>query len=241
MKLRKFMFSAGAILLLVLMSACAGGGNEAAQTPEPPVTAEAPSAADELPPGPQNAEPPEDEGMVAQAPVTGEVVVTLDYEKQSGSASNQYAVWIEDLNGNLIKTLYATRWTANGGYKSRPDSIALWVEKTDLGSMPKSEVDAVSGATPRAGTQSYTWDLTDIDGAMVPPGDYRFFVEGTLRWKNYVLYSGAIPIGSDPSEARGVANFVYEGSDRYGALTEDSPENNMIANVIVTFDPDAGS
>ena len=84
------------------------------------------------------------------------LTVEFNYEKISGSASNQFAVWIEDMNGKYINTLYATRWTANGGYKNRPDSIALWVEKSNLESMSKAEVDAIAGATPSAGSVSYT-------------------------------------------------------------------------------------
>ena len=72
------------------------------------------------------------------------VIVSFDNEKQSGYASNQFVVWIEDLNGTLIQTLYATKYTAKGGYKNRPDSIPLWVEKSDLASMSAVAVDAIS-------------------------------------------------------------------------------------------------
>ena len=81
-------------------------------------------------------------------PEPGVLTVTFDYEKQSGHASNQFAVWIEDMEGSLIKTLYATKFTAGGGYKNRPDSISLWVEKSGLASMPKAELDAVTGSPP---------------------------------------------------------------------------------------------
>ena len=74
---------------------------------------------------------------------SGKLTITFDYEKISGRATNQFAVWVEDMDGHYINTLYATRWTANGGYKSRPDSIALWVEKSDIASMQKAEVDAI--------------------------------------------------------------------------------------------------
>jgi hypothetical protein len=141
------------------------------------------------------------------------------------------------MDGNYIQTLYATRWTANGGYRNRPDSIAIWVEKSDLASMPRSEVDAVSGATPRAGSLSYSWDLTDKNGNAVAPGEYRFFVEGTLRWRNYVLYSGVIKIGENPSTVVADAEFVYASSDRQAALTSESTENNMISGVTAVFIP----
>ena len=176
----------------------------------------------------------------ASAAVSGEVVISFDYERISGSASNQYAVWIEDMDGNLIKTLYASRWTADGGYRTRPDSIALWVEKSNRASMSGAEVDAVSGATPRTGTQTYTWDLTNVNGETILPGEYRFVVEGTLRWKNYVLYSGVIEIGNTPATVQADADFVYEASGRQAALTGESPENAMIGPVTASFTPMEG-
>jgi hypothetical protein len=169
--------------------------------------------------------------------VSGEVVITFDYERISGSASNQYAVWIEDMDGSIIKTLYASSWTADGGYRTRPDSIALWVNKSNLASMTDAEVDAISGATPRTGIQTYIWDLTDANGETLLPGDYRFFVEGTLRWKNYVLYSGVITISDAPVSVQADAEYYYEASDRYAELTSESPENAMIGAVTVSFIP----
>ena len=174
-------------------------------------------------------------GSLLQA--SGEVIISLEYVRQSGAASNQYAVWIEDMDGNLIKSLYASRWTADGGYKTRPDSIALWAERAGLADMPGAEVDAVSGATPRTGSQSHLWDLTDLNGNIVIQGDYKIFIEGTLRWKNYVLYSGIISIGDAPVAIEAEAMFHFEGTGRYEALTADSVENKMITDVIMRFIP----
>ena len=167
----------------------------------------------------------------------GTLTVTFDFERQSGSASNQFAVWIEDIEGNYVNTLYATQWTVQGGYRNRPDSIALWVEKSELTSMQKSDVDAVSGATPRAGNLSYTWDLTDRNGDTVPHGEYMFFVEGTLRWRNYMLYCGLIAIGNETVTVQADVEFVYEASDRQAALTSASSENSMITAVTASFVP----
>jgi len=163
-------------------------------------------------------------------------VIEFEYQKPSGRASNQFAVWIEDAGGNHVKTLFATRYTANGGYKARPDSIPTWVEKSGLASMQKSEIDAISGATPRAGSLSYTWDLTDTNGNRVSPGEYNFFVEGSLRWRNRVLYSGKITVGDNPATVQADVKFFFEGSDNQPALTENSPENSMIGAVTARFE-----
>jgi len=169
--------------------------------------------------------------------LTGEVVITFDFVRQSGSASNQYAVWIEDMGGEVVKSLYASRWTADGGYKTRPDSIFIWAERAGLASMSKEEVDAVSAATPRTGTVSHTWDLTDTAEEAVPPGEYMVFVEGTLRWKNYVLYSARIRLGADPVTVTADALFHYEGTDRYAVLNASSAENDMVGPVTIVFTP----
>ena len=171
----------------------------------------------------------------------GDFTISFDYEKQSGYASNQFAVWIEDINGNLIKTLYATRFTANGGYKNRPDSIPTWVEKSGIASMSKNEVDAITGATPKTGTLFYTWDLTDNNGNTVSLGEYKFFVEGSLRWKNRVLYSGVIEVGDNPVTVQGDVEFFYEGANDQPALSDNSPENTMIGAVTASFVPGANN
>ena len=242
MKILRLIPALAAALLLFTLCACAGGSGQIETTTPPPASpgkeTETPSASPDTPSTP-SLQPGDTADPTAPVTVSGEIVVTFDYEKQSGSASNQYAVWVEDMDGQLIKTLYATRWTADGGFKTRPDSIALWVEKSDLASLTKTDVDAISGATPQTGTQTYTWDLTDANGDTVLPGEYKVLVEGTLRWKNYVLYTGAINVNDTATTVQADAEFVYETSERYAALTSESPENAMIGVVIVDFVPGA--
>jgi hypothetical protein len=234
---RVYKFFPVIVILLLIVSLCAcssGKPNEPSASQIQTGTSSVPSTASRQP----------DNSVEPDAPeaVSGEVVITFDYERQSGSASNQFATWIEDMDGNYINTLYATQWTAKGGYKNRPDSIALWVEKSGIKAMPDYYVDAISGATPKSsGSQSYTWDLKDINGDMVTPGEYKFFVVGTLRWKNYVLYSGAIEIGDAPVTVQAGAEYVYEASDRQAALTGDSPEIKMIGAVTARYNPNTGN
>ena len=200
------------------------------EEPQDDITAPEPTPEQQLDDGSES-------GTAVSIPATGEVVISFDYTRQTGPASNQHAVWIEDMEGRLVRSLFASRWTANGGFARRPDSIALWAERAGLADMSKAEVDAVACATPSTGPQSYTWDLTDLNGDTVLQGDYVFFVEGTLRWKNFVLFSGVITVGDEPVTVQGEATFHYEGSDRYDALTADSVENNMIGPVTAVFVP----
>jgi hypothetical protein len=216
------------LILLIALSACSNNGqNEPpATTPQEEVPAPTSTPSEQL---------VDDSEPTGQNAVSGELVITFKYEKQSGAASNQFAIWIEDMDGNHVRTVYATKYTAKGGYKNRPDSIPVWVQKSGLSAMSNTEVDAISGATPKAGMLEYVWDLEDKDGKAVAVGSYKYFIEGTLRWKNQVLYSGMITIGDAPSASEAIAEYAFEGSGNRPALTESSAEVEMISLVEAKF------
>ena len=175
-------------------------------------------------------------GAPAQAQRQDDIVtISFDYEKQQGYASNQFAVWIENENGELVKTLFVTKFAGNGGFKKRPDAIPTWVSRS--GAAQNGKADGISGATPKSGSLSYVWDLTDETGARVPNGTYTFYVEGTLRWKNRVLFTGEITIGSEAAMADALAEYTYTDSDEQAALTQEAPENAMILNVTAQYIP----
>ena len=166
---------------------------------------------------------------------SGALTITFEFNKQSGHASNQFAVWVEDAEGCLVKTLYATRFTANGGYRNRPDSIPEWVGKSGLSEL--GNIDAITGSTPKPGALSYVWDLTDAAGTAAPEGTYRFCVEGSLRWRNRVLYSGEFEVGGGAASIAAEAQFFYEASEGQPALDGESPENGMITAVSAEYAP----
>jgi hypothetical protein len=140
------------------------------------------------------------------------VEVSFTYTRQGGFGSNQFALWIEDAQGRCVKTLYATRFTASGGYARRPQSIPDWVRQSGLARMSRDQVDAFTGATPRTGVLRYRWDGTDQGGTALPPGAYRVFLEASLRNENRVLYSAPVQLGasSGPVEIQP----RYFGNDR---------------------------
>ena len=135
----------------------------------------------------------------------GIVNITFDLERISGSASNQYAVWIEDGNGNYVRTLSVTRFAANGGFNMRPDTLPTWVKVSNNGR--QTDVDAVSTATPGTGTVTVQWDGKDSQGQVVPPGTYVYKIEGNISWEKRVIWTGTIFIGQGPNSS--VANVEY--------------------------------
>jgi hypothetical protein len=144
-----------------------------------------------------------------QSPQQAAAEITFSFTRLSGRATNQFAVWIEDAQGKYIQTLYATRYTANGGWKQRETSIPVWVKKSGLSDMTKSQIDAFTGATPRAGTLTYTWNGTDSKGAVVPAGEYIIYLEGTLRWENQVICRAPFRLGQGAATPQ--VSIEYKG------------------------------
>lgn len=158
--------------------------------------------------------------------------VSFNYQKQAGPGSNQYAVWIENDKGNVVKTLFVTSFTTKArargnaqpqrGYVLRPTCVPTWVKASKASEKTDQQLDAVTGATPQAsGVQTFTWDFTDQQGKAVPQGTYKVFVEATLYNNSIILYSSSF---STKTKAGNIALT--------SKLTEpDEQHKNMVTNV----------
>lgn len=121
------------------------------------------------------------------------VEIIFDFERMSTMASNQFAIWIEDEGGDLVKTIFVTDFTgARRGYRNRDTSLSHWVAKVNPEELSDTAIDAISGATPQAGKQSFVWDMTDANGVGVSDGIYRIMIEGTLYWESNVLCTAVL-------------------------------------------------
>jgi hypothetical protein len=140
------------------------------------------------------------------------VEISFSYTRQPGAASNQFALWVEDARGKVVKTIYATEFTARGGWERRPESIPLWVSRSGLAAMTQERIDALTTPTPRPGLLRYTWDGTGQDGAALPQGTYQVYLEATLRRENRVLYQAAVELGGGPAEIKAEAQYFGTGT-----------------------------
>ena len=128
-----------------------------------------------------------------KSPALGTIEISFDFERMPTHASNQIAIWIEDADGELVKTILVTNFTAaRRGYRNRDMAISNWVSAARPESMSDDQIDAISSATPSAGHLTYSWDLTDQNGNRVPDGIYTVYVEGTLYWESNVLFSTSL-------------------------------------------------
>ena len=187
------------ILAILLLGGCGSssvpGPQTSASTSQPTVTEQPKEAATSSPAAAPATEVPatdETEEMTASETIK-EVVVSFDFTRMSTHASNQFAVWVEDADGNMVKTLFVPDFTAvRRGYRMREDAVPSWVSAADPDGMTDQEIDAISSATPGAGAQQFTWDLSDAKGNPVPDGIYKIMVEGTLYWSSTVLYTAEL-------------------------------------------------
>lgn len=127
------------------------------------------------------------------------VSLSFNYLRQDGPGSNQYAVWVENEKGEVVKTLFVTSFTTKGrlregeqlvrGYVKRPACVPTWVEHAHPELLSDQDLDAFTGATPRSGNQTFKWDFKDAYGMPVPNGKYTIYLEATLFNESSVLYA----------------------------------------------------
>ena len=135
--------------------------------------------------------------LFATTALYADVDVDFEYKAMSGFASNQFALWVENGDGDFVKTIFATDFTAaKRGYKKREQSLNNWVSIAKPDKMTDAEIDAISGATPKSGAQHFTWDLTDGQGKKVPAGKYFVKLEGTLYAGSNMVYTGTVDLAT---------------------------------------------
>lgn len=143
------------------------------------------------------------------------------FHRQPRMASNQMALWIEDPEGNYIATVFATAYTAQGGYKKRPLSLPQWRSVSDWDQAAPEYVDAVSGATPLSGRHEAIWDCRDEQGLLAAPGRYVYRMEGNIFWENMVLWTGEIIIGDFPDQSAAEPVYFPERAHRKGIMLDE--------------------
>ena len=158
--------------------------------------------------------------------------VSFNYQRQAGPGSNQYAVWIENEKGEVVKTLFVTSYTTKGrarggeqpkrGYIVRPACVPTWVKTVKADEKTDQQLDAVTGATPQAGgTQTFTWDFTDEQGKTVPQGNYKIVVEATLFFDSDIIYSGTFSTKDKEGDIKITSTLTKE----------DEQHKNMVTNI----------
>ena len=80
----------------------------------------------------KKAAPAAQEKAPAAAQAKGPLTLEYTYNRKDGKATNQMAAWIEDGNGKVVRTLFATKYVATKGYKKQNQALPQWVKKSGV-------------------------------------------------------------------------------------------------------------
>lgn len=114
------------------------------------------------------------------------------------SPKNIVAIWIEDAQGQWVKTLLAYAQT-------RRTHLNTWEAATTAAGSAFNTVDAVTGATRTShGTRTCTWDCTDVNGTLLADGTYSIWMEltdknNTGNYSHFTFTKGPTPESQTPA------------------------------------------
>ena len=108
----------------------------------------------------------------------------------------QTAVWIEDVNGVFVKTLYVSGFS--GFAREKQINLPNWAKSSDF-----ADTDAVTAASIDHGTHRYVWNLKNMVDEIVRAGRYKVHVE-TSFWPsmNYDRKTVTVEIGKERMETQ---------------------------------------
>ncbi|MFY7839174.1 MAG: DUF2271 domain-containing protein, partial [Lacibacter sp.] len=113
-----------------------------------------------------------------------ELTISLELKQQEGFAKRPFAaIWIEDKDGNVIKTIALwynkPKWLRDLRAWYRKNGSTMTTDPTAFAS--------VTGATRSAGKYSFKWDGKDAKGNSVKQGLYTVYVEVVREHGGYDL------------------------------------------------------
>lgn len=155
-------------------------------------------------------------------PTTPHITISFDFTRQHKPSGDQFALWVENDMGQIMKQLFVTKDATTLQGKQDLNTLPLWAGKV-RNHTPQAVVEATAGTTPENGPVRYFWDLTNKKGQPVPDGTYTIYIAATqsaseqLNWRSTVtVKNGQASIVSQPTAI--------------GKL----PNNTMIADLAVT-------
>ena len=173
--------------------------------------------------------PAAQEKAPAAAQAKGPLTLEYTYSRKDGKAANQMAAWIKDKDGKVVRTLFATKFVAKGGFKKRDQALPVWVKKSGVAQLDAKKVDAFTQATPQSGQVKVAWDGKDDSGKTAPDGTYQVVLEATLFQDSDAVYTGTFQKGG---KEQTVAMKEKRTKDPDQAANKD-----MVTNVKAVYKP----
>jgi hypothetical protein len=144
--------------------------------------------------------------VISSTPEEIQTNLEIEFYKEKAHNHPSFAIWIEDLEGNYVETLFVTQFVATGkfdhgeiepgiwknepGEVRRPETLPYWAHKRNIKAedglfipSPKTAVpDAISGATPPGNFSLRT-------GTKIKNGKFRILMEINQAWDSNKFWS----------------------------------------------------
>lgn len=137
-------------------------------------------------------------------PTTPHVTISFDFARQNQPNGDQFALWVENDRGQVMKQLFVTKDATTVQGKQDLNTLPLWAGKV-RNHTPQAVIDATAGTTPENGPVRYYWDLTNKKGQPVPDGTYTVYIAATqskneqLNWRSLVtVKNGQATVAAQP-------------------------------------------
>ncbi len=143
--------------------------------------------------------------LTLNAQTTGVLSVSVTTSETGGNFApkNIVAIWIENDQGEFVKTLLAYA-------QNRKTHLNTWQASTTAAGTAFNTTDAITGATRTShNIRSCSWDCTDYNGLVVPDGTYYVWMELTDKNStgNYSSFSFIKDENPDSQTPSGVPSF----------------------------------
>lgn len=161
--------------------------------------------------------------LMAQTEGTLTVTATTSTAGGNYSPKNIVAIWIEDGQGDFVKTLLAYAQT-------RKTHLNTWEASTTAAGSAFNVVDAITGATKSShGTRTCTWNAKDVNQNIVNDGTFTVWMEltdknGTGNFSSFEFVKGTEPVSLTPSNVPSFAGISIVWEPLFTGMDELSGE-----------------
>lgn len=154
---------------------------------------------------------------VSTTVAAGQLVVSFLYMPPSEVEPTYHtAMWLEDKNGRLLKTLFVSDELSHNEYK-QGTACPDWVKQSGWAKADKALVDAVSGPTPNVGSSTMAFDLNKLG---IASGTYQFCFQVHITEKENVLFRGTFEAGESNQQVK-MGTFFSAGQPTKEELIKD--------------------
>jgi len=167
--------------------------------------------------------------FTGMAQTEGTLTVTATTSSAGGNFApkNIVAIWVEDEQGNFVKTLLAYAQT-------RKTHLNTWEASTTAAGSAFNVVDAITGATKSShGTRTCSWNAKDFNQNIVADGNYTVWMEltdknATGNFSSFNFTKGAEPVNLTPLNVPSFGSISISWEPLFTGLEEQSGESMRV-------------